>query len=57
MNRHSSIKDVSMQRTPAGGGHASLFNCMRCALPKPQTGRRLQRVQGLRTWVCAGCAK
>ena len=57
MNRHSSIKDVSKQRTPAGGGHASLFHCMRCALPKPQTGRRLQRVQGLRTWVCAGCAK
>lgn len=57
MNRYTSTPDVSMQRTPSGAGHASLFNCMRCSKPKPQTGRRLQRVQGLRTWVCAGCAK
>lgn len=57
MNRYSSIPDVSMQRNTAGSGHASLFQCMRCAKPKPQQGRRLQRVQGLRTWVCAGCAK
>lgn len=57
MNRYSSIPDVSMQRNTAGSGHASLFQCMRCAKPKPQTGRKLQRVQGLRTWVCAGCAK
>lgn len=57
MNRHSSIKDVSMQRTPAGGGHASLFHCMACAKHKPQQGRRMQRFRGLRTWICAGCAK
>ena len=57
MNRVTSPADVSMQRTPAGGGHASLFNCMACAKHKPQQGRRMQRFRGLRTWVCAGCAK
>ena len=57
VNRYSSIPDVSMQRHAAGGGHASLFACMRCGKNKPQQGRKLQRVQGLRTWVCAGCAK
>ena len=57
MNRFSSTKDTTMQRTPTGGGHASLFYCMACAKPKPQQGRRMQRVHGLRTWVSAGCAK
>lgn len=57
MNRYSSTKDTTMQRTPTGGGHASLFQCMRCGNKRSQQGRRLQHVRGLRTWVCAGCAK
>lgn len=57
MNRHSSIKDVSMQRTPAGGGHTSPFLCPLCAKPRLQIGRRLRLVRGCKTWVCAGCAK
>lgn len=57
MNRFTSPEGVSMQRNTAGSGHASLFNCLRCAKPKPQQGRRLRMVQGCKTWVCAGCAK
>jgi hypothetical protein len=34
-----------------------MFRCARCDKPRLPQGRRLQRVMGLRTWVCAGCAK
>ena len=44
-------------RTQPGVGHYSAFMCGRCNKPKGTTGRRLQLVLGLRTWVCAGCVR
>ena len=42
---------------PVGIGMFGAFCCARCAKHKPTPGRKLQRVGGLRQWVCAGCAK
>lgn len=37
-------------------GHGVAFTCGRCHARKRDTvGRRMQRVLGLRTWVCAQC--
>jgi hypothetical protein len=41
---------------PVGMGHFISFFCARCAMKKSAMGRKLQRVHGLRTWVCKGCA-
>jgi iron only hydrogenase large subunit-like protein len=38
-------------------GHYVTFLCPCCAKKKEALGRRLQRVQGVRQWVCRGCAK
>lgn len=57
MNRFSSQKDLTAQRNPGGGGMAPAFLCAACNKRKDSNGRRLERVFGLRTWVCAGCAK
>jgi len=35
---------------------ALLFRCAACAKPSSTTGRKLQRVLGLRQYVCARCA-
>lgn len=40
-----------------GVGHPSTFLCAACARSRPVPGRRLRRVAGLRTWVCAHCAR
>lgn len=57
MNRYSSLRDLSQtQRSPASGMSQS-FRCAACCKHKPIRGRRLQRVLGLRQYVCAGCAK
>ena len=42
---------------PAGAGHYIGFLCPRCLLSKGPNGRRLQPVQGVRQYVCAGCVK
>ena len=41
----------------AGVGMAPMFLCPCCAKRKHSTGRRLQRVQGIRQWVCQQCVK
>ncbi len=42
---------------PCGTGHASKWTCAACAKPQWQmAGRKLRRVQGVKTWVCKGCA-
>lgn len=35
---------------------STTFCCGACGENKPIWGRRLRRVSGARTWVCAGCA-
>lgn len=40
-----------------GTGMSQNFRCARCDKPSPSEGRRLQRVAGLRTYVCKRCAK
>lgn len=32
------------------------FRCAGCDKPRLATGRKLLRVMGLKTWVCAECA-
>jgi protein-arginine kinase activator protein McsA len=34
-----------------------MFLCAACGNKKASQGRKLARVHGLRTWVCASCAK
>jgi hypothetical protein len=43
-------------RSP-GIGMIIAFLCARCGIRKEATGRRLQLVKGLRSWVCKGCIK
>lgn len=33
------------------------FVCARCTQPGHVAGRRLQRIGGVKRWVCKGCAK
>lgn len=42
---------------PAGPGLSQLFRCPSCDRNRQMTGRKLRRVMGLRTWICAECAK
>lgn len=39
------------------GSPGQTFRCGACGQFRRLLGRKLQRVHGLRTWVCAGCAK
>ena len=41
---------------PRGIGLHSNFMCARCNQPRMTQGRKLQRVQGVKQWVCRGCA-
>lgn len=42
----------------AGIGLASRWACGACGKPQyMMLGRKLRRVRGVRTWVCAGCGK
>jgi hypothetical protein len=40
-----------------GTGMSQRFRCARCDKPSESQGRKLQRVQGVRQYVCKGCAK
>jgi hypothetical protein len=42
---------------PTGVGMAPTFRCALCSKPRSPTGRKLQRVQGVRQWVCKYCVK
>lgn len=57
MNRYSSTPDLTAKQHAGGQGMGSMFLCALCAKRKVCFGRRLQRVQGLKTWVCKGCVK
>lgn len=50
----SPVPDVKFR--PVGAGHHISFFCALCNQPRNALGRKLQRVQGLRQWVCKGCA-
>ena len=51
----NSPRDVRL--TAPGPGLQATFRCGRCDKPRQSLGRKLQRVLGLRTWVCKGCVK
>lgn len=50
-------KPITGLRLAGPGGAGATFRCGRCTLFKSLHGRRMQRVQGLRQYVCAKCAK
>lgn len=55
-DRLKSTPDVRWRN--AGTGHASGWQCAACARKLyTMQGRKLRRVNGLRSYVCAGCAK
>jgi hypothetical protein len=55
---YTSHADVTAKQPAAGPGHSGAWLCALCGKPQfVQAGRRLRRVRGLRTWVCARCAK
>lgn len=55
--RRSNPTSLSAGLRPAAGmGMAPAFMCGLCAKPSAGKGQKLQRVRGLRTWVCAACA-
>ena len=46
-------RDVAQSQP--GVGHYSGFRCAACCQTKGTLGRKLQRVMGLRQYVCKGC--
>jgi hypothetical protein len=56
-NRFSAERDRTADRSTPSGGHAMTFRCAACAGVRLVQGRKLQRVQGLRQFVCKGCVK
>jgi hypothetical protein len=48
---------ADVRLTSPGPGVLATFLCPRCAKSKSCVGRKLQRVRGLRTWVCRACAR
>jgi hypothetical protein len=42
---------------PPSPGSTVTFRCARCTLFKRTPGRRLQAVDRVRQWVCAGCVR
>lgn len=57
MNRYSAARDLTTRQAAPAAGMSQSFRCGACCKPKPILGRRLQRVMGLRQYVCCGCAK
>lgn len=52
----SSGRDLTASQTAPGIGSWPSFMCGACGRRRSIGGRRMQRVAGLRTWVCAACA-
>jgi predicted SprT family Zn-dependent metalloprotease len=50
-----SARDVRFRM--AGIGMAHTFKCGRCEQPRSTQGRKLEKVKGLRQYVCQGCVK
>lgn len=58
MNSETRNQPADVRFRPAGVGHASKWACGACAKPQwSMLGRKLRRVRGVKTWVCAGCAQ
>lgn len=57
MSSDDSTKTGSQGPKMRGIGHFSAFMCGACAKPKGVPGRKLARVHGINTWVCAACAE
>ncbi len=55
--RYSSVRDMTARHRAAAAGHSSTFLCAACGSHAGLFGRRLRMVRGLKTWVCAGCAR
>jgi hypothetical protein len=54
---YSAQRDLTATVRAPGPGCAPMFLCAACGNKKGSQGRKLARVHGLRTWVCASCAK
>lgn len=59
MKTHDETTRIQAPRSSMMGyGRQSTWRCALCfRLSASQAGRRLKRVQGLRTWVCKGCSE
>jgi len=55
MRADDSTRPADAPWVPAGTGHHSNFKCATCHRSKSTFGRKLRRVLGLRTYVCAEC--
>lgn len=54
-NSDAAQRRLMPPQTRHGPGHHSAFCCARCAAHHLVMGRRMRRVQGVRSWVCAAC--
>jgi hypothetical protein len=55
MNYAKPNRELPFQQV--GTGMVLNFRCARCNLAKQMDGRRKQKVQGLKQFVCKGCVK
>lgn len=55
---HEHFHRMTIDEAPVlPAGYGMTFKCAACVKPKPIVGRKLQRVDGVRQYVCAGCAR
>lgn len=53
-----SARAPSLMRAKGQGiGPVHSFLCIGCGRTKPTLGRKMQRVAGMRAYVCAACAR
>lgn len=56
-NLYNPSRDLTAVRPSAGLGLTSLFQCGRCSRRGSTMGRRMRKVRGVKTWVCAQCVQ
>lgn len=55
MNHDDSRRIGVIPRMPPGPGAHLSFRCPKCNVPKSPLGRRMQRFQGIRQYLCHAC--
>lgn len=56
MNSDQARRLPDVKFKPVGSGLSQTFLCAACVKYRLIPGRRLKRVNGLKTWVCRECA-
>lgn len=56
-NLYNPTRDLTGAQPGASAGLTSLFQCGKCSKRGATLGRKLKRVRGMRTWVCAACVQ